>query len=145
MGTRRSTPGLDLAALLTLTGCSGAESSAAPTSTEPLPPPACRYHGDTPKCLPALAALIEREARQNAGGERVTHEDVLDALGSAARSMQEHGPLNAYHLETPLGDADVEETATTPIKTTWDLGDVQGSLWACFGKGTVRVQQQACR
>ncbi len=144
MGTRRSTPGLVLAVLLALAGCSDAASSVAPTPSEPLPPPSCRYGGDTQRCLPEVAALIEREARLHAHGKIVTHEDVLAALGPVVRSVGEHGPLNAYHLDTPLGDADVEETATTPIKTTWDLGDVQGSLWACFSKGTVRVQRAAC-
>ncbi len=144
MVTRRTTS-LAVAALLALGGCCGAESSVAPTtSSTPLPPPSCRTGEGTRSCLTDVAALIERESRLQADGERVTHEDVLAVLGAVVERFIEHAGWWSYSLDTPLGDADVEAVSTEPIKTTWSLDSFKGSLWACFSNGSVQVKLSAC-
>ena len=144
MGTRWTLATLAVAALLALGGCSDGESSVEPSPTAPLLLPSCAG-GERPRtCLTDIAALVEREARLRATGERVTRHDVLEVVEGIVENLSEYGALNAYHLNTPLGDADVEEASTAPIKTTWDFGDATGSLWACFSKGSVRVQLSAC-
>jgi len=93
-------------------------------------------------CLDSVQQRLQSGTLAYAGTRDVTHEAFLQAYTPLASAWADIAPAHSVHLDTRLSDGD--DTATTPVSTTWTLGSTSRTMWACFRGTTVTVQTARC-
>jgi hypothetical protein len=135
-----------VAVCLVLAGCNDDSGSAPTIATLPPSLSSCdlpQSRADEQRCLDQIAMKVQTETVAVADGAPVTHRALSDVLTSTVQQLVGNG-VSEYSYDSPIGDADVEEQATTPVRTTWRVGLTRTVLWACFSNGTVTVGTSAC-